>query len=429
MLSCRPIIAFAVLGAIVVAWNADAPEAHAADGTQQQLQKIEKAIEDSRAREQRSARDASDFQAEIERLRLESVQKARLERRRETKIAALGRQLAAYRREAGARDRALTKRRAELAASLSALQRLARNPPEALLASPTSAVDAIRSSILIGSLSRRLQADARRLGAQLDALEKLRTEIAAKKENLANNSASLERERRELDRLITRKAKARKRLASTAKREASRQAELAGKAQSLRALIESLEARAPAQPTVARKVEQTARESVPEKGTQTAAFAPPKRRIAPKPRATPKPRPLRSFTSARGRMPFPAQGTILSAFDRPVVGSARTKGIRIETLSGAQVVAPHDGEIVFAGPFRSYGQLLIIAHGGGYHTLVAGLSRIDVTVGQMLLAGEPVGRMAGESGKNPILYVEMRRNGAPFDPLPWLAALEHEVSG
>ena len=378
-------------------------QARAADGKQQLLE-IERAIEDSRAREQRSASDASDHQAEIERLRRDSVQKARVERRREAKIAALGRQLGAYGREEVSRERSLTARREELAASLTALQRIARKPPEAWLASPASAVDSVRSSILMGSLTQRLEADARRLGAQLDALRKLRTEIAAQKEDLANNSASLERERHELDQLIVRKGKARARLTSNAKREAGRLAKLVGEAKSLRALIATLEA-------------------------GSAALTPSGTKPIPKPRAAPKRKNLQTFQSARGRMPFPVQGNILRGFNEPDAGRTRTKGIQIATLSGAQVLAPHDGEIVFAGRFRSYGQLLIIAHGGGYHTLVAGLSRVDVTVGQMLLSGEPVGRMAGENGKNPILYIEMRRNGAPFDPIPWLAALEHEVSG
>ncbi len=81
------------------------------------------------------------------------------------------------------------------------------------------------------------------------------------------------------------------------------------------------------------------------------------------------------------------------------------------------------------GPFRGYGQLLIIEHGEGYHTLVAGLSRIDGEVGQWLLAGEPIGQMGDGEGGRPSLYVEFRRNGEPINPLPWLAASETEVSG
>ena len=116
------------------------------------------------------------------------------------------------------------------------------------------------------------------------------------------------------------------------------------------------------------------------------------------------------------------------------------KGAEIETRPGAQIVATFDGQIVFEGPFRGYGQILIIEHAGGYHTILAGLDRVVVEVGQWLKAGEPIGRM-GAAGKletassaeagsaedgsgstlgdgRPRLYVELRHNGQPFDPAP-----------
>jgi septal ring factor EnvC (AmiA/AmiB activator) len=108
----------------------------------------------------------------------------------------------------------------------------------------------------------------------------------------------------------------------------------------------------------------------------------------------------------------------------------RSSGIVIETRAGAQVVSPMDGWIVFAGVFRSYGQILIINGGDGYHMLLAGLSQIDVQLGQFVLAGEPVGLMSGASrgGKAkppanaPVLYVELRKDGRSIDPDPWWAS-------
>src|SRR5690606_3300011 len=102
----------------------------------------------------------------------------------------------------------------------------------------------------------------------------------------------------------------------------------------------------------------------------------------------------------------------------------KSQGIVIQTRYGAQVTSPSDGWVVYAGEFRSYGQLLIINAGGGYHVLLAGLSRIDAQLGQFILAGEPVGTMqvaaGGQSDENaPVLYVEFRKEGRPVDPSPW----------
>nr|WP_242480579.1 peptidoglycan DD-metalloendopeptidase family protein [Rhodovibrio sodomensis] len=125
-------------------------------------------------------------------------------------------------------------------------------------------------------------------------------------------------------------------------------------------------------------------------------------------------------------------------------GRVSAKGIEIVTRPGAQVVAPYDGKVVYAGPFRGYGRILIIEHGGRYHSLLAGLERIDAVVGQWVLAGEPVGVMAGgataggtgaggqinpPAGRTPKLYVELRRTGQPINPLPWLARTGDKVRG
>jgi septal ring factor EnvC (AmiA/AmiB activator) len=89
-------------------------------------------------------------------------------------------------------------------------------------------------------------------------------------------------------------------------------------------------------------------------------------------------------------------------------------------------VAPHDGLVAFAGPFEGYGHILIIEHDGGYHTLLAGLERLDTSVGQWVLRGEPVGAMANSTidkgGDTVGLYLELRRKGQPIDPNRWIAS-------
>ena len=114
-------------------------------------------------------------------------------------------------------------------------------------------------------------------------------------------------------------------------------------------------------------------------------------------------------------------GHISGRYGETVRRGVTRKGLTIETRDSAQVIAPYDGKVVFAGNFRGYGQLLIIDHGEGYHSLLAGMSRIDGIMGQYLLSGEPVGVMGSQIESKPALYIELRRNGQPINPVPWLA--------
>ena len=105
------------------------------------------------------------------------------------------------------------------------------------------------------------------------------------------------------------------------------------------------------------------------------------------------------------------------------------RGLELEVATIAAVRAPEAGRVVYAGSFRSYGQLLIIDHGDEYHTLVAGLSHLDVAEGTVVRAGDPIGSVAGVSGRAGRLYMEVRHVGVPLDPMPWLTARDYKVRG
>ena len=145
-------------------------------------------------------------------------------------------------------------------------------------------------------------------------------------------------------------------------------------------------------------------------------------------------KPAMAFSDAKGLLPLPVAGVRLREFGTPDSVGGAEKGLTIATRSGALVTAPTDGWVVYAGPFRSYGQLLIINAGGGYHILMAGMERITVELGQFVLAGEPVAVMGrpsrpAPSGVNsasgqPQLYVEFRKDGVSIDPTPWWAATD-----
>jgi septal ring factor EnvC (AmiA/AmiB activator) len=147
-------------------------------------------------------------------------------------------------------------------------------------------------------------------------------------------------------------------------------------------------------------------------------------------------RPAVAFADVKGQVALPAAGAIVKGFGAPDAFGGAEKGVSIATPVAATVASPIDGWIAFSGPYRTYGQLLIINAGAGYYMVLAGMDRINVGVGQFVLAGEPVASMGNGSARTaaaaaigaeqPILYIELRKDGTAIDPGPWWAKTDIE---
>ena len=141
-----------------------------------------------------------------------------------------------------------------------------------------------------------------------------------------------------------------------------------------------------------------------------------------------------AFGATKGLLPLPVSGTTLRRFGEDDGLGGNEKGLLLETKTDSIVAAPADGWIAYAGPYRSFGQLVILNAGGGYYIVLAGMERINVSLGQFVLAGEPVAVMGDGSTKTaaaialgaarPVLYVEFRKDGTTIDPGPWWAKPE-----
>ena len=133
----------------------------------------------------------------------------------------------------------------------------------------------------------------------------------------------------------------------------------------------------------------------------------------------------RSFLKNKHNVGLPVKGKIVKLFGQTDPIGLTTKGITISTRPGARVVASFDGRVIYAGPFRTYGNILIIDHGEGFSTLLVGLGYIGVKTEQVILGGEPVGKMETvplkNKGINQKLYIELRKHGKPIDPMAWLS--------
>lgn len=403
------------------------------EAPERQLKGVEKALHDSRQKQAQLAKEAEALAAEIAKLREGGIAAAQAAQAHETTLSQLEGELARLAAEDKRKSEDLQRRRAQQTELLMALERLSLNPPEGLALSPVEPVDALRGALLMGAAVPPLEAQARALSEEIKALAALREEIAATQERHRIEREALQHEQERLADLVARKAMLQQQTAQDAEQSGQRIRQLVAQAKDLRELMERLEADRKRQEAEERKRQEAEeqerqeadrRTARPAPGGQTVEVtAPPPTRIDPG-----KPRVVRPFTQARGLMVFPASGRLMRRYGEADELGVASKGLTVETRAGAQVVAPFDGRVEFAGQFRGYGQILIIEHGGGYHSLLAGLERVEGTVGQWLVAGEPVGTM-GQVSSQPRLYLELRHNGQPINPLPWLATHDEKVSG
>lgn len=415
-------------------------------------QQFDTSVERKKALEAQSQAVAQDVAA----TRAKLITTAAKVQAREAEVSASERRLADLHEAETALLAKLKERRDRMATLLGALARLDRNPPPALAVKPDDALGAIRGAILLGEAVPELKAQAEELKAKLQQLMLLRDSILAERETLAQATASLERDRATLEKLLADKIARQKKLVAAATSEETRASRLSREATDLTDLIDRLENQAQSRlpqsrpeprPVAPRPIRapqdhttSTADATKPG-GGELAMLTPPS-----SPAVLPS---SRLFSEAKGLLRLPATGLLVSAFGAPNGAGGHTEGMTIATRPSAEVVAPFDGKIVFAGPFRRYGQLLILSVGEGYYVLLAGMAEIDGTVGQSVLAGEPVGRMDSKnmgydqpsSDENadstrksatdgrPSLYIEFRKDSDPIDPRPWLMMSDKKARG
>lgn len=424
LLSC---VAVAALTAATVAGSGSGAQA-APDAPDARLERVEKQLEQSRDREKALSEKARKLAADTARLKRDLVKAAAAAQGTEDDLLTLENRLASLRDDEVRLKAELGSREAQMLQVLTAVERLALRPPQAVVVQPVPADDVVRSAILLRAALPELKDRAQTLRGELAALAAVRAEIAERKQDMATAATRLERQRKELAALVREKARLQERTEAEKAAAAQKAARLAEDASSLRDLLARLEEERKKREAEARRLAALAVAKPVAPVQPVPGVSPGHKPAAPgngaaRPPATPQMAalpPARPLEEMRGAMPMPARGRVVTRYGTPDELGSTSKGIVIETRPAAQVVAPGDGTVAFAGPFRGYGQLLIIEHGGGYHVLLSGMGRIDAVVGQRVLTGEPVGTMAQSA--NPALYVELRRDGQSINPLPWLTA-------
>jgi septal ring factor EnvC (AmiA/AmiB activator) len=448
------------------------PTPKTAEEAQRELTLKRSELEQTEKRAKSLQKDVGEIAKERERLTARLQETAALIQRSEAQLTTTEGRLGELEAQEKVLKGSLNQNHGQISHLLAALQRMGRNPPPVLITRREDALQMVRSAMLLAFAFPSLRNQSLALAERLNELVRVMSDIRSEGDKLRAETTRLNDSRTRLAGLLEERKQSLNQRQSELEEVRTAAAEISRNVDGLNELIVKLDkavtnstglgnynreqaadprnaepASPPPPPDAAIAGAPDAGVPVPAKpDTRLAVLVPP-----PKPPAvelapagtsliTGSPgrmKPAMPFHLAKARLPLPAQGRKVLAFGDKTQFGGNSKGIVLETRFGAQIVAPCDGWVVYAGEFRSYGQLLIINAGGGYHVLLAGLSHIDVQPGQFVLAAEPVGTMtsAGKSAQvhmqtnSPVLYVEFRKDGRPIDPDPWWVGGLQKVQG
>ena len=314
------------------------------------------------------------------------------------------------------KEAAFVKENNSLMQTVAALQNMSLTPSESVILQPLSPIDVIRSAILLRETVPFLDKKSAKLKVDLDNIYNQKRKIETNLTESKKQKKILEQQQVEMRHLMDKKSNLRREVEAKGAETQKQAQNLSSKAHDLRELLEELER----QKEIARKKreeeERLARlkeqREMMQKGiahtVDTKTHATIKKQVS-----------SNHFAQAKGSLSKPVSGPKITDYGQTISKGVTSKGIVYKTRSEAQVTSLFDGTVIFSGPFKGYGNIIIVEHGGGYLSLLAGLGHIDCDVGQKLLSGEPVGTMP--KGDNSKLYVEIRKDRHPINPTPWIA--------
>ncbi len=389
--------------------------------SKQDLARVEKEVELQNIKHRKLQAQANQINMELTMVSQEMIKAARKIQNNEDKLSKMEAQLEILKDNLKKAETEFTTQDENLIKTLAALQNLALKPTEALFVQPLTPVEIIRSAMLLREAVPYLGEKANKIRQELENIQKKKELVESQVKQISKQKKILETEHERMKSLVQKKSKIRNVVEIKSEEAKKNMDKLASQAQDLRELFDKLEKERIAKEKKAeeeRKRQEELRRQEEIRRAQEKKTEETQRADLIKYNEDIIKDLGKAFVKAKGQMPIPARGHIVTRYGEQKVKGVVSKGIMIETRNQAQVIAPFDGSVVFAGPFRGYGNMIIIDHGEGYLSLLAGLGTIDTDVGQMLLAGEPVGQMPKES--SPKLYVEMRRNNKPINPLSWM---------
>ena len=391
-----------LLGAVLAFAGAEAQREGAPDSPAETRAALRKALAERNAAEARSVRlerDATTAQDAAERTAREAAALAARIQQAEAGIDAAQAQIALTARERAALREELGRQQQPVVELAAALQQFSRRPVALAVLRPGSIKDVVYVRAVLDGAAPEVRARTAGLRAQLARSRRLHQQSVEAAAFLRSEEARLTERRKQLAALEAQQRLASRQASGTADREAERALALAEEARDLNELVAELDRAGGLRARLAALPGPLLRPARPEDATLAAL--------------SDMPAPAASSSAPPSPYLLPVMGRTVTGFGAPQ-GSSASTGLTLAPRPGAQVVAPAPGRIAFAGPYRGYGRIVIIEHPGGWTSLVTGLARTDVAVGETVLGGAPLGIAAQAS---PRVTLELRSGGEPVNPL------------
>ena len=370
-----------------------------------EIERIGESLDVERSREKALSTRAHSLTSETISIGKKVRQLKEMIKAKEGKILAIREELRSLESLSDASAEATLIRQDALVSSVVALLVIQHRAKPTLLLSPHRQRQARLRSVALAAVAGNLANQKTSMNVDFSMLEDLRIKQARETKSLVKSKSALEDQRGGLELLLHRKSSLQAIILSERKKSDEKLARLAAKAEDLQQLLKVLESPVDGKAS-----------ALNSQITESDNFS----KIT-------RSRPNGSLLPAVDS--YLNLGQVVNGFGTILENGLDSQGLFIDVLPDSDVICLRDGKVVFSGIFRTYGQLLIIQHGQGYHSLLSGFARIYGEVGDFVRAGEPVGVMGGAASKGSVLYVEMRRQGAPMNPIGWLDLIDREVKG
>lgn len=421
-----------VFGALVISASFATTSLNAQDtvttttqDAQAQLEQVQSSISLSRERADALRAEIEAMEGDRARQSAALIASAQRVKTAETDVAAVEQKLTALLDEEGRIRARLSGEDEKVAQLLTALQRISKSPPPALIVDPDDALGSARGAMLLAAVLPQLRDRAGSVTDDLNRLVSVRQSVQDETTTLRENLSTLLEEQLRTATLIEARKRGAQRIGADLAGEEQEAQALAEQAQSLTQLIDELSKKITSVANATSAAQQGATQGA-DRATILTALADTNRK-----------EPAVPFADARGYLTLPATGVVVTPFGANDGFGGTSRGLSMVTRQNAQIVAPADGWVMYKGPYLNYGQIVIINPGNGYSILLAGLDAINVDIGQFVIMGEPVGTMGSRTiGRavttnagvsRPTLYIELRDKDRPLNPDSWWAEKGNQI--